>query len=124
MKVCIYSGEDVKGKKAVKVKEDRIIRAIRAVKKLFKAAKNNELYVSEEHLEDHKARRKSFERMVLISAIIAAAVVVLFFLASILSGNFSVNSFISAIVVALLVLALPLFKYVPALESEELKVVK
>ena len=41
MKVCISCEMDVTGKKAYPIKEDRIIKAVRAVKKAFGIAKMN-----------------------------------------------------------------------------------
>ncbi len=123
MKVCIYSGKSVVGKKAVKVKEDRVIVAIRKIKQLFGIAKNNELYVSEEYLEEHKKRRKEFEKVMLIASILASIILVLFLIVSFLSGRFELGSLAAYLILATVLLLLPLFKYVPSVEGE-LEVVK
>ena len=62
MKVCISCQKDMEGKRAVPVKEDRIIRVIRTIKKTLGIAQMNELFVCEIDLEEHVQRRKSFEK--------------------------------------------------------------
>jgi predicted nucleic acid-binding Zn ribbon protein len=117
MKVCVSCEKDVSGKAAVPVKEDRIIKAIRAIKKALRIAQNNELYVCSDCLEKHAQKRKSFERTMLIAALLAALLAVLVMLSPILSGRFDPVAFISGIVLALFILTLPVyFKYAPAAE--------
>ncbi|MFZ5500640.1 MAG: hypothetical protein ACOY58_01830, partial [Candidatus Micrarchaeota archaeon] len=72
MKICVSCENDVAGKEAYPVKEDRIIRAIRSIKKALKIAQMNELYVCKDCLEAHGKKRKSFEKTMLFAAILAA----------------------------------------------------
>ena len=120
MKVCIACQADVEGKQAVPIKEDRIIRVIRAIKRVFGVAQMNELYVCQADLPKHAERRRSFERTMLFASIFAG-IMVLLILYSIVttllgSGHFDLWAPVSAIVVAFFVLTLPLFRYTPAIE--------
>lgn len=118
MKVCVDCQQDVVGKKAVKVKEDKTIRMLRGLKRFLRIAKENDLYVCEADLEKHLERRKSFEKTMLIFAAIAAFIVVLLFVAILLSGRFEILTIISAILIGIfLFLFSVIFKYVPAVES-------
>ncbi len=90
MKVCVSCQQDVSAKKAMPVKEDRIIKGIRAAKKLLRIAQMNELFVCEECMQKHLERRRSFEKTVLFASVFAGA---------------------------LFILALPVFKYAPAVEG-------
>ncbi len=108
---------DVTGKPAVPVKEDRVIRTIRAVKKAFGIAQMNELYVCEADVQKHLDRRRSFEKSMLFASVFSGLIVLILLAALVLSGRFDPFAFVSAIVLALFVLALPLFKYAPALEG-------
>ncbi len=118
MKICIYTQKSVEGKKAIRVKEDRIIRTIRAIKKVFGIAQMNELYVSEEHLEEHKKRRSSFEKGILFASVLAGLILVIVLFSLFLSGRFDLWAIVSAFIIGAFILALPLFKYSPALESD------
>ena len=86
MKICIYTQKSVEGQKAVPIKEDRIIRIIREIKKMVGIAKMNELYVSEPHLEEHKKRRKGFEKQLLFASVLAGLIVVIVLFSLIFSG--------------------------------------
>ncbi|MBD3210947.1 hypothetical protein GF318_06230 [Candidatus Micrarchaeota archaeon] len=123
MKICIATQKSVEGKRAVKVKEDRIIKAIRAIKKALGIAQMNELYVSEEHLEEHLKRRRSFEKSILFASVVAGLLVIAVLAALFLSGRFDLWAVVSALIVGTFVLALPLFKYAPAVESKVPKVI-
>ncbi len=123
MKVCIYTQKDVTGKKAIPVKEDRVIRSIRFVKRIFGVAQNNELYVSEEHLDEHRKRRKSFEQSMLFASVFAGIVVLLVLFSLVFNQNYDIWSILSAFIIGGFVLALPLFKYSPALDGNELKTI-
>jgi len=119
MRICIVCQEDVSGKRAVKVKEDRIIKAIRKIKQTFNIATNNELYVSEECIPKHKERRRTFERSMLFFGILAAIIVVLMLSSIVLSGKFDLGMIISAFLIGGFILLFALiFKYTPAVEGE------
>ncbi len=117
MKVCIICQQDVAAKSAAPIKEDRIIRTIRAVKKAFGIAQNNELFVCSDCTSKHAERRKSFEKSMLFASVLAGLVLVVLLAAVVLSGRFDPWGFVSAFVVALFILALPVFKYTPAAEA-------
>jgi cation transport ATPase len=123
MKICISCQTAVEGKKAIRIKEDRIIRVIRAVKKAFGIAQMNELYVCEDDLKEHKKRRNSFEKSMLFASVLAGIVVIMVLGALLLSGRLDPWPVFSAFVIGVFVLALPLFKYAPALESGTPKMV-
>jgi len=120
MRVCIVCEKDVEGKRAVPVKEDRVIRLVRAAKRLVGIAKMNDLYVCEADLPKHSERRKGFEKSMLFASVLAALLLVLVLGMIVLSGNFEVWSLVSAFVIAGFVLVLPLFKYTPAVEATAL----
>lgn len=123
MKVCIYTQESVEGKKAIPVKEDRIIQVIRDIKKVFGIAQMNELYVSEDHVKEHAKRRKSFERSMLFVSVFAGLIVILALFSMVYSGRIDAWAIMSAFVIAAFLLVLPLFKYSPALQWEEPKLI-
>lgn len=108
---------DVEGKSAVRIREDRIIRGIRKVKKLLNIAQNNELFVCQACLPKHMERRKSFERSMLFASVFAGLILVVLVAALILSGRFDAWAFVSAIIVGCFILALPIFRYAPGVEG-------
>lgn len=121
MKVCIECEKNVEGIKAVKIKEDNVILAIRSIKRALKASKENELYVCEEHLKKHIERRKSFQKSLVLFGVAAVLVFVLGLISMVLSGNFSILGFLAAIVIAaFLILFAVIFKYTPDVESSSL----
>ncbi len=118
MKICISCQKDVAGMRAVKVKEDRIIKLIRRIKQLFRIAAGNELYVCEDDISKHQERRKAFEKSMLFFGILAAIAVLLFLSSIVLSGNFSPFAILSAFLVGGFILMFALiFKYAPAMEG-------
>lgn len=123
MKICIYTEQDVTGKKAIPIREDRIIGTIRFFKKIFGVAQNNELFVSEDHIEEHRKRRKSFEQSMLFASVFAGIVILLVLFSLVFNQNYDLWAFISAFVIGGFVLALPLFKYSPALQGNELIII-
>jgi len=125
MKVCIVCQKDVSGKSAKPIKEDNIIRLIRALKQTFRIAANNELYVCEDDLAVHLQRRRSFERSMILFGVLSAIVVVLLIGTMLLSGRFEIWAVFSALIVGVFILLLAfVFRYAPAVEgvsSEEKK---
>ena len=116
MKVCISCGEPVEGKSAVKVKEDRIIRIIRIIKKSLGVAANNELYVCAACIPKQTDRRKSFEKNMMFASILAGLIIVILMAAIILSGKLDPMSFVSAFILAGFILLIQVFKYAPSME--------
>lgn len=117
MKVCVSCEEDVAGKDAVAVKEDRVIRLIRSVKKTLRIAQMNELYVCSDCMVEHKKKRKSFEKTMLFASLLSALLALLVVIAPLLSGRIEIWGFFSGIILAAFVLTLPVyFKYTPAVE--------
>jgi hypothetical protein len=117
MKVCIACQKEMGGVKAVPVKEDRIIKTIRAVKRAMGIAQMNELYVCETDLAEHMKRRKSFEKSLLFASVLAGLIVVVVLVALLLSGRFDLWAIISSLIIGGFILVLPLFKYSPAVEA-------
>jgi len=120
MKICVSCETNVEGKKAYKVKDDRIIRAVRSIKNALHMAKNNELYVCENCLPKHREKRKSFEKSVLFGTVIAVVILVVLLGMLLLSGRFDIWAIISTFIISGFVLALPLFRYAPAVEGDTL----
>ncbi len=118
MKMCVDCQKEVAGKKAVKVREDKTIRVLRKIKRLFRVAKGNELYVCEDCMKEHLEKRKSFEKTMLIFSVIAALIIVLLLVTIIFSGRFEIWTVLSAIFIGIfLFLFSMIFKYVPGVES-------
>jgi len=118
MKVCVTCQGDVEGKKAFPIQEDRIIGAIRAMKRILRVAQNNELYVCESCLPKHIERRRSFEKTLLFASVLAGLMLILVTISPLLSGRFEAMAIFSGIVVAGLIISMPiLFKYVPAVQG-------
>ncbi|MFH1785556.1 MAG: hypothetical protein ABH842_03940 [Candidatus Micrarchaeota archaeon] len=119
-KVCVICQTNVDGKEALPIKEDRIITTIRAVKRKFGVAQMNELYVCAKDLQNHSERRKSFEKSMMIATVLAGLILVVIILSIVLSGRLDLWPIISAFILAGAVIALPIFKYTPAVFKEPL----
>lgn len=118
MKVCIVCQKEVDGKKAVKVREDRIIKAIRRLKSIFRIAAGNDLYVCEEDLQKHLERRKSFEKSMLFFGILSVFVVMLLLFLVVMSGRFNLLVILSSFAIGAFILLFALvFKYAPGVEN-------
>ena len=120
-KVCIICKKDLGSKNVKEAKEisdDFVIRAIRKIKNTLKIASNNKLYICKEDLETHKKRRKSFEKSLVLSVVIALLVFFgLALLPVITSGTINLGSIALGLVIALLLILLCGFlKYVPAVK--------
>lgn len=116
MKVCISCETDVSGKKAYPIKEDRIIRAVRSIKKALNIAKMNELYVCENCLAKHKARRQSFEKSMLFASVLGGLIIIVMLGMMLLSGKLDPWAVASSFVIGGFVMLLPFFRYTPAVQ--------
>jgi hypothetical protein len=123
MKICIYTQKSVEGERAIPIQEDRIIRGIRAIKKIFGVAQNNELFVSEAYLQEHTKRRKSFEKSMLFASVLAGLVFIAVLYSIVSTGRFEGLAILSAFVIGGFILSLPLFKYSPGLSGDTPKLV-
>jgi len=123
MKVCIYTHKTVEGEKAIPVKEDRILRGIRAIKNIFGVAQNNELFVSEPYLQEHTKRRKSFEKSMLFASVLAGLVFIAVLYSIVSTGRFEVLAILSAFIIGGFILCLPIFKYSPGLSGDTPKLI-
>jgi len=113
--MCVACQTEVTGRRALPVKEDRIIRTLRAVKKALGIAQNNQLFVCESCMPKHSERRRSFEKTLLFASVLAGIMLVLLILVPMLSGRFEAWAIVSGIIVACFVVLVPIiFKYVPA----------
>jgi F0F1-type ATP synthase assembly protein I len=118
MKICVECQEDVSGKRAVRIKEDRIIRLIRAAKQKLNIAANNELYVCEKDIDKHVKRRKEFEKNMLFFSILAGVIVLLMLGTMLLSGRFDPWLIVSSLLIGIFILLFAVvFKYAPAVED-------
>lgn len=117
MKVCISCEADVAGRKAFRVKEDRIIRFVRAAKKALRIAKMNELYVCEGCLPKHRERRQKFERNMLFATVLGGLIIVILLAMTLMSGSINLWAVVTSLIMGLAVMLLPvLFSYAPAVE--------
>ncbi|MGV8176965.1 MAG: hypothetical protein ACP5NX_04140 [Candidatus Bilamarchaeaceae archaeon] len=119
MKACIICQGELKSESgAARVKEDGVIKAIRAVKQALKLAKNHELYVCADHMAEYSKKRKAFEKDILIYSIIAALVFLGFTILPLLNGTFTLGLLVMALLVAVFILLFAvIFRYVPSLEA-------
>ncbi|MBD3397674.1 hypothetical protein GF412_00880 [Candidatus Micrarchaeota archaeon] len=119
-RMCIVSREQVEPGEGTPIKEDAIIRTIRNIKEKLGILQNNKLVVSDEKLEEYKKKRSKFEKMAVIHITVAAILVLLLVLGPILLGApFNIVSIFFALLLGLMVAALALLSYVPALQGEE-----
>jgi hypothetical protein len=118
MKVCISCEADVSGRKAYPVKEDRIIRAVRTVKKALRIARMNELYVCDACLEKHRVRRQSFEKSMLFASVLGGLIIIVMLGVMLLSGKLDLWAVVSSLIIGGFVMLLPLFRYAPAVEAK------
>jgi len=120
MKVCIECQQEVVGKRAVRVKEDRIIGVLRWLKRKLGIAKENELYVCEDHLKRHLEKRKDFEKSMVIFAILTSILLLILLVSIAISGRIELWAIVSTIaLIVLLVFFSLVFRYVPNVESTE-----
>ena len=118
MKACIICQKETTGN-ALRVKEDFIILGIRRAKQAFNIAKNNELYVCESDIPVHQAKRKNYERDLVVFSVIAAIVFVALIVIPVLSGKFNIIYIVSSVFLSFVIILVPVFfKYAPAVEQQ------
>ncbi len=100
-----------------RVADTAVIRAIRNVKTRLKMATNNTLVVCDNCLEPHAKRLKSYERKMLLHAVLAAVLLVLIIVVPLLASSFNPGSILVGLLMGGLIIALPLMDYVPPLAS-------
>ena len=123
-KLCILCEKPVEGKRAVKVREDNILKLIRDFKRATNTAKNNELYVCEEDIKKHTERRKNFQKAVLLFGVGAVLVFILALISMVIAGSFNIISFVSALLICgLLIIFAVILRYTPDVESQQLVLV-
>lgn len=109
-RICIICEKEPQ-RKAYAVKDDAIISTIRKVKKALGVARNNELFVDEDCLPVYKEKRKKFERNFVFYAAGAVIVFALINGLQLFYGHFSILTFISSLVLALLIVLLSMLNY-------------
>lgn len=109
-KVCIVCHRQMDG---YAVRDDHIIRAIRAVKKMMGASTNNRLVVCRDCVETHKAKRASFEKKLMLYGGAGALIVIVFTLLS-----QSLQGFFASLMLGIFVAGLALFSYHPGSEAK------
>ncbi len=118
-RVCIVSREEVPPGTGTPIKQDAIIGTIRKIKAKLGILQNNELVVSDEHLEEYKKKRAKFEKMAVIYTTVAAVLVLLLVFAPLIFGApFNLMSILFALILGIMVAALALLGYVPGIETE------
>jgi len=117
--ICIVCKKEVAPSgKALKIKEDRLIRSIRAIKNALHIAQNNKLFVCKDDLAEHNGRRKKFEKDSVVFGVAAVAIILVMVGLPLLGGNFSINIFLISILMGIIVFIFgAMFKYVPAVEG-------
>ena len=119
-RMCIVSRKVVPKGKGTPIKEDAIIRTIRKIKGKLGILQNNELVVSDEKMEEYKKKRAKFEKMAVIHTTIAAVFVIALVIGPLLMGAaFNIVSVFFALVLGVMIVALALLGYIPALKTDD-----
>ncbi|MCX8195324.1 MAG: hypothetical protein N3G22_04445 [Candidatus Micrarchaeota archaeon] len=118
-RVCIVCQKETKG--GYKVEDDLVINTIRKIKQGLKIAKNNELVVMEECLEEHKKKRERYEKNLAIHVVIGGILFVIFTILPLLSGKFSIQGLLMGLVFAVLFIGLSVFYHWPRAQLEPQK---
>lgn len=119
--VCIVCKKELDKKNlkdAKAVKEDKVIKTIRALKKALKIATNAQLYVCKEHVAEQQKRRKEFEKSIVITGLLAALVFIGLAAVPILAkGQLNIGSIFAGLLIAVLLVLLGGFlKYTPQIK--------
>ncbi|MCX6772375.1 MAG: hypothetical protein NTV88_01230 [Candidatus Micrarchaeota archaeon] len=107
-----------KEKDGYKVYDDFVIRTIRGIKKRLGIAKNNSLVVCKDCLEEHRKKRKAYEKTLIIHIVLAGVVLVAFVLLPILTSGFSITAIALGIFLAALIVGMAVFSHHPKLSDE------
>lgn len=118
-RVCVICQKERSG---AQVKEDFVIKGIRKIKKIFKAATGNKLVVCEECGEIAKKKRQNFEKTLLTYLGLGGIILLIMIVFALLSGG-PILSILQSIVVlmffVILLGALSLLNYFPSFEGYE-----
>ncbi len=109
-KICIICEKEPQGR-AYRVKDDAVIKAIRALKQKLGVAKNNELYVDDACLPTYREKRKGFERNLAFYSAIAVIVFVAVNALPLFYGRFSVSTFIASVFLSAIIVGLAVVNY-------------
>jgi hypothetical protein len=111
-KVCIICEKEPQpGTNYYRVKDDAVIRVIRAIKQRFGVARNNELCVDQGCLPKYRERRKRFERNMVFYVALGVILFVLINGVQAMAGMFSLVAFVASVFLALLIAALAVLNY-------------
>ncbi|VVB97969.1 Uncharacterised protein [uncultured archaeon] len=111
-KVCIICEKEIQpGSDYYRVRDDAIIKAIRAVKQRLGVAKNNELCVDQGCLPKYRERRKKFEKNIIFYVALGVIVFVLINGLQLMAGAFSIVAFIASLFLAVLIAGLAILNY-------------
>lgn len=118
-KVCIICEKEPQGS-AARVRDDFIIKTIRAVKQRLGVAKNNELYVCEGCLPPYREKRKKFEHNTIFYIAIGVIIFVLVNALQVMYGKFSIATFFASLFLGAIVAVLPILNYAtPPIEERQ-----
>ena len=116
-KVCIIHQKPSDG---VPVRDDIILKAIRRLKRAFNVSTGNQLVVCSAHLDEARKKRSKFERSLMTSAGIGALFGIIMLAVAVLSQK-SIFDIVRALVLLVFLVvvmaALSLYQYFPALEE-------
>ncbi|MEW6328889.1 MAG: hypothetical protein AB1468_02105 [Candidatus Micrarchaeota archaeon] len=111
MDICIICQKQRKGRRVL---DDVVINCLRGLKRKLGIAANNELYVCEECVPEHRKRRASFEKTLVFYGAIGVIIIL-----AVLLFSPRLGSLLVAVFFGLFVLALSLLHYVPAIEGAQ-----
>lgn len=110
-RVCIICGKVAA--RGHKVEDDFVICGIRRIKRALHMAKNNELVVGPDCLEEYKKKRQKYERTLMTHVILAALVFLLVALLPIFTSGFSIYAVLLGALLALMIIGLAILSHVP-----------
>jgi hypothetical protein len=119
-KACIICAKTVPHGFAVE--DDMVISGIRAIKQKLGIAKNNELVVCPDCVEEYKKKRGEYEKRLVQHVVIASVVLLVFVLLPIFTTGFSLWAVVLGVVFAAGVMLLSVFAHcpkVPVLDSDK-----
>jgi len=115
--VCIICNKEKSG---TPIKEDIVIRTIRRIKEALRISTGNKLVVCNEHIEEAKKRREKFEKSILTYGGIGAVLGIILVILAIFSQKSIVailQTIVLLIFLVLVMAALSLYQYFPAIEE-------